>query len=112
MEITSKVQLVSVLKGQLNSKIDRAIHGLMVLYEKQTQDEQAFKRTRHDNGVGFSAFDSEFLTTLAQQYKTRGFLSKRQQTALMRIMPKYASQLIENSIAEGKIRKENGRYVW
>lgn len=110
--ITTKTQLVSSLKQQLQTKIDRAIHGLMVLYDKQTMDEQVNKRTRHDNGVGFNAYDSEFLTSLAQQYKARGFLSYGQQKALMKTMPKYAAQLIDNAIALGKIRKENGQYVW
>lgn len=110
--ITSKIQLVKTLKEQLSSKIDRAIHGLMVLYDFQTTDEQSIKRTKHQNGVGFSAYDSEFLSSLAQQYKERKSLSSSQQRALMRIMPKYAAQLIEYSLSLGKIRKENGRYVW
>lgn len=110
--ITSKAQLVKTLKLQLNSKTESAIHGLMVLYEKQTMDEQLNKRTSHYNGVGFNSFDSEFLTSLAEQYKTKGYLTNGQKIALMKIMPKYASQLIENSIAIGKIRKENGCYVW
>ena len=110
--ITSKVQLTTILKTMLKTRIDKAIHGLMVLYEKQTQDEQANRRTCHNNGVGFTSHDSEFLTSLAQQYKAKGYLTPKQQEALMRIIPKYANQLIENSIAMGKIRKEKGQYVW
>lgn len=109
---TSKKQMVDTLKLQLNTRIDRAINALMVLYSRQTEDEQTSKHTKHANRVGFSALDAEFLSSLALQYKTKGFLSNNQQNALLKLMPKYASQLIESSLALGKIRKENGCYVW
>ena len=104
--------MVENLKLQLNTRLDRAVSALFVLYARQTEDERKSKHTKHANGLGFSALDAEFLSSLALQYKNKGFLSTNQQKALLKLMPKYASQLIECSLASGKIRKENGCYVW
>ena len=109
---TTKAQLVSALKEQLKSKLSQAIHGLLVIYDKQTTDEKDDGIANHKNGVGFTSLDADFLTSLAEQYKAKGYLTAGQQKALFKAIPKYASQLIENSIAQGKIRKENGVYVW
>lgn len=56
---------------------------LVALYERQTEDEQASHTTTDANGVGFSAFDAEIMTSLAEFYADRGYLTEKQ-VAMMR----------------------------
>jgi hypothetical protein len=37
------------------------------IYELQTADEKAGEHTSHDNGVGFSAFDAQIMSSFAKQ---------------------------------------------
>lgn len=58
---------------ELLAKSDKAVYrALIVLFERQTSDEQASESTTHKNGRGFSAFDAEFLSSLAKQVQSRG----------------------------------------
>lgn len=75
--------------------------GLVAIYEKQTADEQFVKTTKHSNGVGFTGSDAHFLSSLAQQYQYKGYLSAKQMKFARRSMKKYAGQLVK--IVKGKI---------
>ena len=63
-----------------------------------------------NNGIGFVHVDSENLTSFAKQFEERGSLSEKQLAILYKKMPKYADQLINAAIAEGKIFKEGREY--
>lgn len=65
----------------------------MKLYSFQTEEEQADELTYDQNGLGFGAIDSEFLTSLAKQYEDKGSLSPMQLTLIHEKLPKYAKQL-------------------
>lgn len=67
--------------------------GLMAIYENQTADEKISMTTVHDNGIGFSGFDAQILTSFAEQWRSKGYLSQKQFNILMKRMPKYAGQL-------------------
>ena len=112
MAYTTKDSLVKALKEQLATRDNQAIKGLLTIYSYQTSEEQCEGHTKEFNGVGFSGFDSDILSSFAEQYKTKGFLSPKQMNFVKKYMPKYATQLIRLSIAEGKIKKENGEYVF
>ena len=82
------------------------IKGLLAIYNKQTDQEQAAGCTREDNGVGFNGADSVILSSFAEQIKRwqalplnqRRFgipLSPKQLAIAKKKMPKYARQLAE-----------------
>ena len=109
-KITSKAQLVSMLKTQLATRPQQAIKGLMRIYANQTESEQSSGIVISNNGIGFVHVDSEILTSFAKQFEERGSLSEKQLEILYKKMPKYADQLINAAIAEGKIFKEGREY--
>ena len=109
-KITSKAQLVSMLKTQLATRTQQAIKGLMRIYANQTESEQSSGIVISNNGIGFVHVDSEILTSFAKQFEERGSLSEKQLAILYKKMPKYAGQLINAAIAEGKIFKEGREY--
>ena len=109
-KITSKAQLVSMLKTQLATRPQQAIKGLMRIYANQTESEQSSGIVISNNGIGFIHVDSEILTSFAKQFEERGSLSEKQLAILYKKMPKYAGQLINAAIAEGKIFKEGREY--
>ena len=109
-KITSKAQLVSMLKTQLATRPQQAIKGLMRIYANQTESEQSSGIVISNNGIGFVHVDSEILTSFAKQFEERGSLSEKQLAILYKKMPKYAGQLINSAIAEGKIFKEGREY--
>ena len=109
-KITNKAQLVSMLKTQLATRPQQAIKGLMRIYANQTESEQSSGIVISNNGIGFVHVDSEILTSFAKQFEERGSLSEKQLAILYKKMPKYAGQLINAAIAEGKIFKEGREY--
>jgi len=109
-KITSKTQLVDILKAQLATRPRQAIKGLMRIYANQTESEQASGGVIVNNGIGFVHVDSEILTSFAKQYEKKGSLSEKQMAILYKKMPKYAGQLINSALAEGKIFKEGMEY--
>lgn len=73
---------------------DKVLVGaLMKLYAEQTSDEQANGETRHNNGRGFNGTDSKFLSSVAEFYKKRGFLTDKQKACVRRKLAKYNRQL-------------------
>lgn len=73
---------------------DKVLVGaLMKLYAEQTSDEQANGETRHHNGRGFNGTDSKFLSSVAEFYKKRGFLTDKQKHCVRRKLAKYNKQL-------------------
>jgi hypothetical protein len=90
---------------------DRAVYrALIVLFERQTADEQRSENTLHDNGIGFTGADAEFMSSLAKQVIERGSLSPRQLAAMRKLnkhgycpLAKYWGQL--KSAAEAKAAK-------
>lgn len=79
---------------QLLLKSDKAVlRGLAVIYGRQTRDEQDSEFTKHNNGIGFSGFDANFLTSLAKQVEQRGYLTPKQMVYARKRMLRYAGQL-------------------
>ena len=110
-QITSLKQLLETFKEQFSTRPAQAIKALLFVYDKQTEDEKAMKETMHDNGVGFNN-DAKLLSSLAEQYRAKGYLSEKQLNLVMKIIPKYAHQIMNHSLATGKIKKEGKFYVW
>ena len=112
MAFTSKDSLIKALKEQLATNEKRAIEGMLRIYSFQTNEEKCEGYTKEFNGMGFSSIDSDILSSFAEQYTTKGWLSPKQMNVVKKHMPKYASQLINLLIANGKIVKEKGEYIF
>lgn len=78
-----------------------AVKALLVIYSRQTQSEQASMATREHNAVGFTATDAEILTSFAEQFKRKGFLSFKQMGLLKKRITKYWKQLLEEAASKG-----------
>lgn len=91
---------------QLLATSDKAVcRALVAIYARQTHQEQLSGTTKEHNGVGFSAFDAEFLSSLAEQVKTRGTLSPRQLELARKKMKSYWRQLLEIAATSPKAYK-------
>jgi len=90
-----KGKTIAWMREQASKREDVALHLLLTIFAKQTDDEQAMEQTVEDNGVGFSGVDAEFMSSLAKQYQDKGWLSKNQTPHMMKKMKKYAGQYYE-----------------
>ena len=88
---------------QLIQMDERAVFVLIALLGFQTADEQASHTTNHQNGKGFNAMDAGILTSFAEFYKTKGWLSPRQLVLLKTKLPKYWRQI--QAVAELPVSK-------
>ena len=67
--------------------------GILAIYAKQTEDEQASNSTEHSNGMGFNGMDADFMSSVAQQVQHLGWLSPKQREIARKKMLKYSGQL-------------------
>ena len=78
-----------------NVWLERAV---IVIWERQTRDEQESHATNHENGMGFTGCDADFLTSMAE-WINRGRrplgerLTEKQRVVTRKKMLKYAGQL-------------------
>ena len=93
MKITKK-QTIAYLRERLGSDNTFAAQHLVKIYQQQTDDEKNMEQSQQQNGVGFTAYDADFLSSLAKQYIERRSLSPTQMALLMKRMPKYAKQIL------------------
>jgi len=81
------------IRALLMTKDAAVERALVVLFERQTTDEQAAAQTRHLNKRGFNATDAEFGTSLVRSIQKYGHLTPRQMTYARRMVRKYAGQI-------------------
>jgi len=99
-EQMSKITKTSVreyLKSKLETDEKWALKGMLRIYDYQTLDERAQGNTCHNNDVGFSCVDSKILSSFAEQYQIRKFLTPKQMQIVMKKMHKYWNQLLRIS---------------
>ena len=94
MQRVTKKLKTAYLKSKLSTVPAWALRCLEVVYANQTIDEKSFARTAHQNGIGFTGTDGEFMSSLAQQYAVRHSLSPRQMELVMKRMSKYHKQVL------------------
>lgn len=102
--MVTKQQIVAALSSN-----DRALYkALVLLNNRQTQDEQASESTRYANGRGFNAAHAKRGTSMANFFLRAGFLTPKQKAwwrapeakgGQMRIAI-YAGQLMEEAAAK------------
>lgn len=85
---------------------DRAlIKSILVIYERQTDEEKYSGQTTEHNGQGFGKIDAGFFTQIVVQLKHGYPLTDRQMAVARNKMPKYWRQLMQVSKAK-MARKE------
>jgi hypothetical protein len=81
---------------KLLTESDRAVErAVLAIYARQTADERAIEATTMHNGMGFGAFDAEFLTSLAKRLESGRHLTPEQMKHARKKMLRYTRQLIE-----------------
>lgn len=74
---------------------DKAVvRALIQIYRRQTASEQSAQATTDHNGVGFGAFDAQFLTSIAKKAEKYP-LTPNQIAAVRKSIKKYWRQLLE-----------------
>lgn len=91
--ITKKLK-TEYVRSKLATSTAWAMRCLTVVYGNQTADEKCFGVAKHDNNIGFTGTDAEFMSSLALQYEKRGSLSPKQMGFVMKRMKKYHKQVI------------------
>lgn len=108
---TNKQDLVKALRKQLSDNASVAAKACTRIFEYQTAAEQETESTRFFNGVGFTGSDAGILSSFAKQINRGRQLSEKQNYILKKLMPKYAGQLVKQSIEKGLIKHVNGVYI-
>ena len=94
----TKKDTIAHYRIMLKTNTGWAVRGLLRIFEFQTEEEQNREATTEHNGVGFTAFDAEILSSYAKQFQERHWLSDKQLVILHKRMPKYANQLYRISL--------------
>lgn len=97
----AKVWTIEEIKELIATSDKMVARSVVKLYELQTTSEQAAQETHERNGVGFNGVDAPILSSFAEFYKNRGYLSVKQTALARKKLGKYARQLV--SIANGTI---------
>lgn len=90
-KIWTKEEIVNLL----NTNDKFVCHSLMVLYSFQTADEKVYGEANCINGAGFNGTDAKILTSFAEFYNEKGFLSRKQMEIAKKRIVKYAGQLVK-----------------
>jgi len=93
----TKKALLEFVRDRIRNDERWATRGLIRIYENQTQDERQSHDTKDHNGIGFTAFDAEFLSSCAEAYQRYRRLSPARMVHVQAKMVKYAAQLIAAS---------------
>lgn len=93
MKTQHGVPTVAEIRDMVITREDAQNRALIAIYNGQTFAEKDSRATVEDNGIGFSGVDAEILTSFAEQFLARQYLSPKQRAILAKKMPKYAGQL-------------------
>lgn len=88
------------LKEKLSTDANWAKRALLRIFDFQTNEEKNVEYVKVINGIGFTAFDAEILTSFAKQLNKTGRLSDLQMKVLKSKMPKYWNQVLMISDTE------------
>lgn len=75
--------------------------GVVAIYKRQTESEKAILATTDANGVGFSAFDAEIMSSFAERLLKGWGLTDKQMKWARKIIVKYAGQLMAIADSRG-----------
>lgn len=106
--MTHTVESITEMLRHNNKALIRAI---VVLNERQTTDEQIAQDTKYHNGMGVRPCHARMITSMANFYASRGYLSPKQ-LAYWRMLNKHGKMRIEVysgqllKVAKEKMEKE------
>ena len=83
------------IQAKLSNDVRWIERAVLVLFERQTDDEQTNKVTRWENGRGFNSSDSRYLTYVSNYLLGGRHLSGRHLEKVAAKMPKYWRQILE-----------------
>jgi hypothetical protein len=83
------------IKDKLANDVRWMERGVLVLYERQTADEQKVKDTRENNGVGFTGVDGRYMSWVATWLQKGNHLTGRHIEKVGKKLPKYWKQIKE-----------------
>jgi transcription termination factor NusB len=116
MPTTVAVPTIDELKELVKTNPRARERALMVLFARQTATEQDAEMTTERNGVGFTSYDADLLSSFAKQViENRGNrphgqrLSARQHEVAAKRLPKYARQLLAE--ARKKAEQSEARFA-
>ena len=90
-----KIWTIEEIKALLAESDKAVARAILAIYNRQTEDEQTIKETTDHNGIGYNGVDANFMSSLAQFYQSKGFLSAGQLKYGRKAIMKYAGQLTE-----------------
>ncbi len=91
----------TTIKAKLLSNPDWVERAILVLYERQTADEQVAQETGHDNNMGFNKPDATRMSFVAEFLKSGKHLTREKALNVYgRRLQKYAGQLARIAIAK------------
>ena len=96
----TKAAKQSFIRTKLGTSQKWATHALLLIFSLQTADEQATNSTSNLNNIGFTGSDAYILSSFAKQFEKKGWLSPKQMAIVMKKMPKYCRQVMNNSNQE------------
>lgn len=85
------------IKNKLSSNKTWARRALIEVYNLQYFNEQLFMGSLIKNKMGFTRFDAELLTNMAEFYESNQFFTSQQYKILFKRMPKYWLQILKIS---------------
>ncbi len=96
-----KIWTIDEIRNLIDTNDTAVARGIVAIWKFQTPTEQGMKETAEHNGVGFNGVDAHILSSFAEFYQERGFLSAKQTALGRKKIRKYAGQLtaIANSEA-------------
>lgn len=106
----TKRDVVSYYKAKLSTNERWALRALERIAMRQTEYELENDLTHEHNKVGFSGPDAEILTSFYRVVKKGYSLTPKQKVILFHKIPKYAGQLVNISLLEGKLIREGRVY--
>lgn len=71
-----------------------AERAIVVLYDRQIEDEKDCSATIEANGIGFNSFDAGKLSAFAMHIQKGNHLSGRELYDAQQMVPKYANQIL------------------
>jgi len=90
---------MSYTKEQIQEKLKSDIRwmerAVLVLFDRQTSDEQLDLDTHHMNGVGFNGMDARYLSWVATYIRKGNHLSGRHIEKVGKKLPKYWKQILD-----------------
>lgn len=89
----TKVWTVEEIRENILTKEAWTIRGLIAIYNYQTQAEKQIRDTVEWNGVGFNGVDGRLMSSMAEFYLSRNYLSEKQLYLVRKRLVKYAGQL-------------------